>query len=115
MLGPPLVARDPPVEEVNAAAGPRRERRVVRHEDERRPGPAPEPLERRQDHPPRSAVEVPGRLVGEEESRGRGEGPRQGDPLLLPSGELDRVMVGPLAEADLGEKLLRPRFRPVRD
>ena len=46
------------------------------------------------------AVEVSGRLVGEDEARPGDEGPRDRDPLALPAGELVRPVVRPVGEAD---------------
>ena len=46
------------------------------------------------------AVEVAGRLVGEEDRRPRREGAGERDALLLAAGELGRVVVAALAEAD---------------
>ena len=107
-LGKLLVARDPAVQKVDPAAGPRGQIGVVRHEDERRPRPLPEPLERPEDHLPRCAIEVPGRLIGQEKGRGWSERARQRDSLLLPAGELYGVVVSPAEKAHLGEQLPRP-------
>jgi len=52
-------------------------------------------------------VEVAGRLVGAEDPRSVDEGSGQGDALLLAAGELQRVVVEPLAEADLPQQLRR--------
>ena len=47
-----------------------------------------------------AAVEVPGRLVGEDDLGPAGEGPGHGDALLLAAGELARAVVEPVAEPD---------------
>ena len=52
----------------------------------------------------RLRVEVPGRLVGEDDRRPLGERPRDRDPLALASRELRRPVGEPMAEADTFER-----------
>ncbi len=59
-------------------------------------------------------VEVPGRLVGEEERRAVREGPRHRHTLHLPAGELVRIRPLATGEADVGEAPRGPRVRLVR-
>ena len=54
-------------------------------------------------------VEVPGRLVGEEELGAIDEGAGDGDPLLLAPGQLGREVVAAAGEPDAREQVLRPR------
>ena len=82
---------------------------IVGDEDEGRPALAPEPHEGVEDRGARGAVEVPRRLVGEEERGARPERPGERDPLLLAARQLRGVVVAPLAEPDGGEELRRPR------
>jgi hypothetical protein len=51
-------------------------------------------------------IEVAGRLVGEKDPGPVNEGPGQGDPLLFAPGKLERVVIEPVAEADLAQKFL---------
>lgn len=48
-------------------------------------------------------IEIPGRLVSQQKRWARHEGPGQGDPLLLATGELPRVVMPPRLEADAGQ------------
>ena len=48
----------------------------------------------------RAGVEVAGRLVGQQDRRVVDERPRDGHALLLAAGQLVRVMVRPLLQAD---------------
>ena len=66
---------------------------VVRDEDERRLAPPLQP-EQQIDHMAAGlAVEVAGRLVGENELRPAAQGARDGDALLLAARELRREMI----------------------
>ncbi len=103
-----LVPLDPPVAEVDPAAGEGGDGGVVRDEDEGGAALAPEVDEDVEDRGARRAVEVPRRLVGEEERRARTEGPGQRHALLLAPGELGGVVV---ARARRGR---RPRGAPSR-
>ena len=80
---------------------------VVRDEDERGAALAPEVDEDVEDRGAGRAVEVSRRLVGEEERRAGSEGARERDPLLLAAGELRRVVVAALPEADGREEVRR--------
>ena len=53
------------------------------------------------------AIEVPGRLVGEEKRGATGEGARDRDALLLTPGELVGELLRDVGEADLGEGVER--------
>src|SRR5204862_166901 len=60
-------------------------------------------------------VEVPRRLVGQQHRGVVDERARDRDTLLLSSGELARMMVGPIGEPDRGQPLVRdgaPFFFP---
>ena len=58
-----------------------------------------------------AAVEVAGRLVGEQQPRARDERPRDRDPLHLAAGELVGVRRGAVGEADAGEEIPGARRR----
>ena len=58
---------------------------------------------------PGVAVEIAGRLVGDQDGRLDGERAGDRDPLLLAAGKLRRIVRQPLAEADLAEHGARPR------
>ena len=60
----------------------------------------------------RLRVEVPGRLVGEDDGRLRDERARDGDPLLLAAGELGRPVRAPVRRARRDRAA--PRTRPCR-
>ena len=62
---------------------------------------------------PGAAVQVAGGLVGEEQARAGGKRPGQGDPLLLATRELARVVADPRGEAHPGEALERGGARVV--
>ena len=51
------------------------------------------------------AIELSGRLVGQQQHRPIGQRPRDGDPLHLAAGELRRAMVRAMGEADVLQKL----------
>ena len=85
------------------------EREVVRDEHDRRPRFAVERLEQLDDARAGVAVEIAGRLVGEEDARRVGERARDGDALLLAAGELRREVIEPVAEPDAREQLARAR------
>ncbi len=52
-------------------------------------------------------IEVPGRLVGEQEPRPEAERAGERDPLLLAPGQLSRAVLHPVREPHLGEHLRR--------
>src|SRR5689334_20680074 len=56
----------------------------------------------------RLRVEVPGRLVGEDDLRAARERPCDGDPLLLPTRQLGRPMLEPVGEADRPDHAVEP-------
>ena len=58
-------------------------------------------------------VEVPGRLVREQQRGAHHERARHGHPLLLAAGEHTRAVRQPVAETDLREQRLCPRARFV--
>ena len=57
------------------------------------------------------AVEVAGRLVGQDDAHAGGEGAGDGDALLLAAGKLARIVPQPMAEADGPQLLFGPRER----
>ena len=59
-------------------------------------------------------VQIPGGLVGQQDPRPVGDGPGDGDPLLLAAGKPARPMARPLAQADQSQELggPGPRLRP---
>ena len=64
-------------------------------------------LEQSEHLPARYRVEGPGGLVGQDKLGIRDQGPRDGHPLLLPSGELLWHAQGPVSHAQPVEQLLR--------
>ena len=54
-------------------------------------------------------VEIAGRFVGNQNRGIRGDGPRDRHPLLLPAGELARVVMHPLSQADNAQRRFRVR------
>ena len=54
------------------------------------------------------AVEIAGRLVGEDDLRARAQRAGDGDALLLAAGELRREMIGAMRQADLGQQARGP-------
>jgi hypothetical protein len=88
---------------------------VVRHHDDRRAllvGDAPEQLHH---VAPAVAVERRGGLVGEQERRSVRQRPGDGDALLLSAGELLRVVVHAVREAEIAEQLARACIRRPPD
>ena len=63
-----------------------------------------EVLHHGEDLPDQLGVERGGRLVEEHDLGLHGQGARDGDPLLLAAGELDRVLVPLFGDADLLQK-----------
>src|SRR5438105_4526045 len=84
--------------------------RVVRHHHDGLLELPIEPLEQRQHLLGGLAVEVPRRLVGHEDRRIGGDGPRDRDPLLLAAGKLARIVAHPVGEADERERRLDVLF-----
>ena len=58
-----------------------------------------------QDLTGRAAVEIAGRLVRQQQRRLGDQGPGDRDALLLAAGQLGRIAVGLLGEADAGEQV----------
>ena len=83
---------------------------VVGDEDDR-PARGVELVEERHDLGAGVAVEVAGRLVGEDERRLGDERPGDGDALLLAAGQLGRLVVEAVAQAEPLERGRRPRAR----
>ena len=67
-------------------------------------------LEERQDVVRALAIEIAGGLVGDDDLRVVHDGARDRDALLLPAGELPRVVAHAVFEADDAERGLRARF-----
>src|SRR5262249_20834840 len=78
---------------------------VMRHQDKRRPEVLAQPEHQVQDHLSVLAVEVAGRLVGEQERWLWRERAGERHPLLLAARELRRVMVPAPTEPDAREQL----------
>src|SRR6516225_854595 len=90
---------DPPVGEKDDPVGIARGRRVVSDHDDRLAELAHAATEQVQDLRTGAGIEVAGGLVGEDDFRPTGQGPRDGDPLLLPAGQLRRAVPQPRAQA----------------
>src|SRR5712692_6379668 len=96
-----------PVEQMNAAVGKPRVARVVRHHANGGPAAVQFP---QQPHY-RFAVlgiEVSRRLIGQQDGRLARQRPRHGHALLLPAGELGRVVLHAMRHAYFFERLLNP-------
>src|SRR5690348_268876 len=77
-----------------------------------------EPRDQLEDFRPNRRVEVPGWLVGQDDSWVLRQRPRNRDPLLLPSRQLRRKVAQPAAESDLVQEhscYVSPRSRLHRD
>src|SRR6516165_3546683 len=92
-------AGDPPVGEEDDPVGVAGGHRVVGDHDDRLAELAHAAAEQVQDLRTGPGVEVAGGLVGEDDLRPAGQGPRDGDPLLLPAGQLRRAVPQPRAQA----------------
>ena len=103
------VRRDRAIAEPQDAVREARELRVVGDEDEGRSQLAVQLAQEAHHVGPVGGVEVAGGLVGEEDPRAVDEGPGHRHPLLLPPGELRRVVVAAVAEPDALEELPGPR------
>src|SRR5215467_7164754 len=97
--GPVQPAGDPPVGEKDDPVGVARGRRVVGDHDDGLAELAHAAAEQVQDLRAGAGVEVAGGLVGEDDFRPADQGPRDGDPLLLPAGQLRRAVPQPRAQA----------------
>ena len=97
------VGQNPSPAHGDDAPGPAGQLGIVGHEDECGAGRGIEVEEHVDDGAARFVVEVAGRLVGEEDFRAVDKGAGQGDALLLAAGELVRVVVGAVGQADTGE------------
>ncbi len=104
------LAADAAVADVHDAVGELRRGLVVADDDERRPAPRHELAEQAVDDARGARVELPGRLVGEQQ-RGRvGERGAAGDALLLAARERRGRIVGAIGEAHAVEQ--RERVAP---
>ncbi|MNC86055.1 hypothetical protein D3C83_16850 [compost metagenome] len=83
------------------------------HEQHRHPAQV-DVLEDAQDVERDLGVEVPGRLVGQQDERVVDERARDRHPLLLAARELLRVVMQAAAEADAPQHLARRRIRVIR-
>ena len=78
---------------------------VVRHHDDSQPVVAVQVAEQLDDLAAGVGVEVAGRLVGEQDARPVDQGPGDGGPLHLAAGQLARLVLEPVAQADALEQL----------
>ncbi len=87
--------------------------RIVRHHADRRARPVQLPQQR--DHRfPVLRIQVPCRLVGQQDQRISAQGSRYGHALLLSSGELRRIMLHPVRQRFVHPLLaVRPRHVAV--
>ena len=102
---------EPPVADVHLAAGRRGDLGVVGDEDDRAAR-AVELAEELEHLAARGLVEVAGRLVGEDQGRVGDQRAGDGDALLLAAGQLGRLVVDAVAEAEPLERRGRPA-RPL--
>ena len=100
-------------EDTRRSSATGRDIRIVRHEHQRHAASAAH-LQQQVEHVPAvRAVQVAGRFVGQNQRRIVGERPRDGDALLLASGQLRRVMVAAIVQSHLVEQA-PARARPRR-
>src|SRR5258708_27059706 len=103
-----LAHHDASIDDLDTPARARRDRRIVRDEDDRF---LPcERLENIDDLGTCSLIEVAGRLISQHQRRIVDERPRDRDPLSLTAGELVRPEFGTVAEADALERRHRALF-----
>ena len=86
----------------------------MRHHQQRRAQLVVESLQQHQDARAGLGVEVAGRLVGDDQRRVGDDRPRDADALLLSAGELPRIVVGPVGQADGLKRDLDRRRRSLR-
>src|SRR5215471_2260576 len=99
---------DEPVLHVDDALGVARHSSVVRYEDDRDPLFSIQFLKHLQDFYARLRVEVAGRLVGEQQRRMVYQRAGDGDALLLAAGELRRLVIESVTQADPLQQTLGP-------
>ena len=87
--------------------GQRRQRRVVRHQHQGRLARMIDGQQQIHDVPAVGAVEIAGRLVGEQDRRIVGQRAGNRDPLLLAAGELRRIVMPAAGQAHLVEQRVR--------
>jgi hypothetical protein len=100
---------DPPVGEEDDPVGVAGRHGVVGDHDDRLaelPDTAAEQIQHLRAGP---GVEVPGGLVGEDDLRLPSQCPRDGDPLLLPAGQLGGAVPQPRGQADRRHHRVEPR------
>ena len=83
--------------------------RVVRDHDDGLPEVVDRPAQELQDLLAGARVEVAGRFVGEQHGRLADERPGDGDPLLLATGELGRLVAETVGQADGRHEIRKPR------
>ena len=96
--------RNQPVGKLDDARGIFRDDALVRDDDDREPPFLVKRMEGRHDVDARLGVEIPGGLVREQETGAVDQRARNGDALLLSTGELARVMRRPLRKAHRVER-----------
>ncbi len=90
----------PALFEVQSPGGALRGQRVVSHHDDRFLEPPIELFQKIKDFAGRGAVEVSGRLIGNEQVGVGDDGTSNRNSLLLAAGELARIVVFPAGQAD---------------
>ena len=115
--GQPAPSTSWPSPQLDDPVGHVEHHRIVRGHD-RGHGLAPDDrAEQEHDRVARLRVELPGRLVGQEQLGMVGERPGDGDPLLLAARQLVRAVTHPVAQARpgrAGPRPLRSRSRGIR-
>ena len=98
--GVELIGDDPAVAHLDPARGAGGDAHIVRHEHERHVPFAVQLLEQVEDHSGILAVEVAGRLIGEQDRWTIGQAACDGHALALPSREFRRKMMQSPFQAD---------------
>src|SRR5690606_18096697 len=99
------VGDDGAVSQTDRPVRARGEFQIMRHQYQGGAGFAVQLLHQRNDPLSRSRIQVAGGLIGEQNSRRVNEGTGQRHPLLLPPGELRRVVPASLGQADPAQHL----------
>ena len=107
-LSSSYVFNDAAVPKDQPRIGDRRQLRVVRDQNDRRSAHAMNLAEQLQNMTAGGGVEVPRRLVRQNDRRGVGQRARERNPLLLASRQLRRVVMRAAGQSNLLEQRLRP-------
>ena len=106
--GTAAVLDHPAVAQRDRDVGAGRQLRIVRHQHQRRLAGAVDAEQQLDDRVAGGGIEVAGGLVGEQQRRIVGQRAGDGDALLLAAGELRRIVMAAVGQADLGAAARSP-------